>query len=90
MLQKLENQPTMTVRDMQRMFPNNWFRYAATTDGQICAVYIAGTRDELLTISALEMSAAGYIEWGDVEGENLIPAEAIEIGGLEFAWSFND
>ena len=85
MLQKLENQPTMTVRDMQHMFPNNWFRYASTHDGQICAVYVADTRDELLTISVLEMDATGYIEWGDVEGENLIPDEAIDIGRLACA-----
>lgn|GEM_PF-4068027 len=90
MLRKLEKQPYMTVRDMQTMFPDNWFRYVVGRDGQLHVLYIAGSRDELLTISASEMNDAGYAEWGDVEGENLVPGEPIAIGGLEFAWSVGD
>lgn len=90
MLRKLENQPVMPVMEMQSLYPDNWFRYVVGSDGQPRVLYIARSRDDLLTVSASEMSEAGYTEWGDVEGENLVPKEPIEIGGLEFAWSVSD
>lgn len=90
MLQKLENQPVMPVMEMQSLYPDNWFRYVVGSDGQPRVLYVASSRDDLLTVSASEMNEAGYMEWGDVEGENLISDELIEIGGLEFAWSVND
>ena len=90
MLRKLESQPVMPVMDMQSLYPDNWFRYVVGRDGYTYVLYIADSRDELLSISASEMNEHGYAEWGDVEGENLVPNEPIEIGGLEFAWSIND
>jgi len=90
MLRKLENQPIMAVTEMQTLFPDNWFRYVVNREGQPCVLYIAGSRDELLTVSASEMNEAGYAVWGDAEGENLVPKEPIEIGGLEFAWAIDD
>ena len=90
MLQKLENQPIMPVTEMQVMFPDNWFRYVIDREGKPRAFYIANSRDELLTISVAEMYQAGYMEWGDAEGENLVPTEPIEIGGLRFEWTVDD
>ena len=74
MLTKLENQPYMIVRDMQKAFPDNWFRYVEE-EGEglrLRVLYIADTWDELLAIPEEEMKAEGVLEWGDGEGTNII------------------
>ena len=88
MLKKLENQPFMIVRKMQKAFPDNWFRYV-NHNGNLCVLYIASNWDELLTVPDEVMISEGYKDWGDVPGINLIPKESIEIGGLEIKDWFN-
>ena len=75
MLTKLENQPYMIVRDMQKAFPDNWFRYVEVEGEELRlrVLYLADTWDELLAIPDEEMKAEGVLYWGDAEGTNLLP-----------------
>ena len=81
MLRKLENQPSLTISEMQESFFDKWFRYVKS-DGAKRALYIADTWEELNSVTPQQMKEEGYIYWGDICPAHLMPTDT-QIGGIE-------
>jgi len=95
MLQKVENQPIMTVDELKTHYPDNWYRFSivegnAYEDPTVVelarVIYLADNEDELLDIPRDELVVPGSPGGGTDWGCNVNPEPGIQIGGMEFAY----
>jgi len=84
MLQKLDDPEKTTVGDIHEKYPDNWFRYGVMENGDVYAVYIADSQEELLTVTETQMEADGFFDWGDIYPRGLNTARQVEIN---YGWN---
>ena len=82
MLRKLENHYGNTVMELQAQFKDKWLVYGITKDDKRYAVYTADTYKELSPITPQRMEAEGYLHWGEICPEHLMPTDT-QMGGIE-------
>ena len=94
MLTKIENSEVKMVKEFCKQYADKWFRYVTVEDDEDClnkypddelsvVIYIADSREELLTLNMDESRYGKYKNWGDYWGIDVNPEPGIQIGGLE-------
>jgi len=95
MLRKIENGDVMTVEQLRQHYADNWFRYVIVTDAprgrptyeaMARVIFLADSKDELLSIPRDQRYEVNYQSGGNDWGLNVNPEPGIQIGGIEVEW----
>jgi hypothetical protein len=95
MLRKIENDDVMTVAQLRQHYSNNWFRYVIVADAprgrptyeaMARVIFLADTKDELLSIPRDQRYEQSCQSGGNDWGRNVNPEPEIQIGGMEVEW----